>query len=300
MNPNPILRRLGYSDTDRVVIFHADDIGNSQSSLAAYQDIVAFGVMSSAATMVPCPWFPATAAFYRAQPAPGPDLGIHLTLNSEWGGYRWGPISTCDPASGLLDDQGYLHRRTEPVRLHGRADAIAAELRAQVARATAAGIEPTHVDSHMFCLLHPRLLPIYLDLARELRLPPFVPRLDLAALLDWGFDAEAAQTMLDLLREAEHDGLPLFDHVAEMSLTDPDDRLAQAKAHLAAIPPGLTNFIFHPSHDTPELAAMARDWRCRVADHALFTAEAWRAAVRDAGIQVIGFRALRDAVRSAP
>ncbi len=112
---NPILRTIGFFPTDRVVILHADDIGSSHSSVAAYADLLAAGVISSAATMVPCPWFPALADFCRQQQDdPRLDMGVHLTLNCEWDSYRWGPISTRDPASGLLDDEGYFYRR-EPV-----------------------------------------------------------------------------------------------------------------------------------------------------------------------------------------
>ena len=109
MAPNPVLKKLGLSDEARVVIFHADDIGMCQASLAAYADLVGVGLISAASTMVPCPWFPATAAFCRANPD-RVDMGVHITLTSEWADYRWGPTSTCDPTSGLLDADGYMHR----------------------------------------------------------------------------------------------------------------------------------------------------------------------------------------------
>ena len=109
MNPNPILQKLGYSNNDRVVIFHADDINMSQASLAAYIDLVDYGLVSSAAAMAPCPWFPALARYLREnQGNPAIDIGVHLTLNSEWDAYRWGPISTADKATGLIDEEGYL------------------------------------------------------------------------------------------------------------------------------------------------------------------------------------------------
>ena len=90
----------------------------------------------------------------------------------------------------------------------------------------------------------------------------------------------------------------MFDQWHVMSLQDTDDRLGQARRVLDALQPGLTNFIVHPGLDTPELRAMASDWRCRVADFALFTNDAWRQAIAESGIQVIGFRVLRDAMRN--
>jgi hypothetical protein len=108
---NPYLSRLGYGPEDRVVVLHADDIGMCHATLPAYVDLLEFGLISSAATMVTCPWFPQAAALCRAQPEA--DMGAHLTLTCEWDDYRWGPISTRDYASGLLDAEGYLHRTSE-------------------------------------------------------------------------------------------------------------------------------------------------------------------------------------------
>ncbi|GAF81194.1 unnamed protein product, partial [marine sediment metagenome] len=83
MIPNPALKKIGFSDLDRLVIFHADDIGMCQGSLSAYDDLLTFGLLSSAATMVPCPWFPAVGMFYRNHPNKEKlDIGVHLTLNS--------------------------------------------------------------------------------------------------------------------------------------------------------------------------------------------------------------------------
>ena len=104
-DPNPVLKQLGLNDEDRLVIFHADDIGSFQSSLAAYRELFDFGLLSAASTMVPCSWFPAVAAFCREQrDHPSLDMGVHLTLTSEWGGCRWGPVTAQDAASGLLDE----------------------------------------------------------------------------------------------------------------------------------------------------------------------------------------------------
>ena len=109
LKPNPYLKKLGFADTDRVVVLHADDIGMCQGSVSAYASLLDFGVLSSAAFMVPCSWFPAAVACYRQyQHLPHLDVGVHLTLTSEWRDYRWRPISTCDPGSGLLDADGYL------------------------------------------------------------------------------------------------------------------------------------------------------------------------------------------------
>jgi hypothetical protein len=91
MPPNSCLKKLGFADTDRVVIVHADDIGMCEATLPAIADLFDFGFVSSAAMMVPCPWYPAAAAYAQAHPEL--DFGVHLTLNSEWEKMRWGPLS---------------------------------------------------------------------------------------------------------------------------------------------------------------------------------------------------------------
>jgi predicted glycoside hydrolase/deacetylase ChbG (UPF0249 family) len=290
MTPNLALRKLGFADGDRVAIIHADDIGMCQASISAFADLSAFGLISCGAVMVPCAWFPAAAR--RAQP--DDDMGIHLTLTCEWDAYRWGPISTSDPASGMIDAEGFFYRSTELAQAHGLPDAVACELAAQVERALAAGMRPTHVDTHMGAVYSAAFLPVYLEVARRYRLAPMFFRDDEAGWRMRGADAETAAGMAQLSRQLEEAGVPLIDNIAMLPLDAPDDRIGQAKRMFEGLPPGLTHFIIHPSHDTPELRAIAADWPSRVADYQAFTSEELRTHVRDIGIQVIGYRALQQ------
>ena len=296
--PNAFLKKMGFSETDRVVILHADDIGMCQATVSAYSDMMEFGLISSAAVMVPCAWFPAAARRIVELSALKPDVGVHMTLTAEWNAYRWGALSTTDPATGLFDPDGYFPHGTDPTCVHASPDAVARELRAQLEKALAFGIDVTHIDSHMLSVFTPAYLPLYLGLALEHRLPAFALRRDEQALRRSGFDETAAAAMIRVTNEFEEKGLPIFDHVYCMSLSTDEGRVAEATQALADCPPGLTHFIVHPSSDTPELRAIAPDWRSRVADRALFLDEAWRAAVAASGAHVIGYRALRDAMRA--
>jgi chitin disaccharide deacetylase len=297
MQPNPVLRKLGFSDTDRVAIIHTDDIGMCQASVTAYQELTEFGLISSAAVMAPCPWFLEAARYI--QPRPGLDVGVHLTLTSEWETYRWGPLSTRDHSSGLLDEQGCFYHDNDPVHAHADADAAICELQAQIAAARAAGIHPTHIDTHMGTLGHPRLMPGYLQLALQHRLPPMLFRMDEAGWMTTGMDAQSAAAAAQVVVQAEEMGLPLLDAVFMMSLKEPEERFEQAKRAFAGLPAGVTHFILHPSVDTPELRALAPDWRCRVADCATFQDERLRAYLQDIGIQVIGYRPIQELMESA-
>jgi predicted glycoside hydrolase/deacetylase ChbG (UPF0249 family) len=280
-------------------VLHADDIGMCQSTVSAYADLVECGSLSSVAMMVPCPWFPAAAAFYRSHPASlRLDVGAHLTLTSEWDTFRWRPLAITDPGSGLLDGEGYFHRLAAPVQAEADPQAVRRELVAQIETALAAGLDLTHMDSHMLTIFHPRFLPIYFDLAQTYQLPAFMLRGERDFWRREGLSEAEADELAAVTERVEAAGLPLFDSFYVMSLDQPAGRLEEATQALAACPPGLTHFVIHPAADTPELRAMAPDWRCRVADLALFTSPAWAQAVAASGVTVIGYRPLRDALRA--
>jgi hypothetical protein len=291
---NPILHELGFGADDRVVIVHADDIGAYQASLPAIDDLFAAGLLSSCATMVPCPWFPAVADWARKNS--GADIGLHATLTAEYAAYRWGPLSTRDPASGLLDTDGYFHNSTAAAQ-NASPEAVRAEHSAQMARALAAGIDVTHVDSHMGASFHPAFLSSYLATGASARVPNFVPRYSRTGLGS-AMAAEHGAAWKELEQQLEARGLPLFDHVAMMPLHEHADRVAAAKQVFDELPAGLSYLLLHPAIDTPEMRALTPgDWRARVADHAAFCAPELRAHVRDTGVQVIGWRMVRDVLR---
>jgi predicted glycoside hydrolase/deacetylase ChbG (UPF0249 family) len=295
---NPFLKQLGFSSGDRVAIVHADDIGAYQASLPAIEDLFEAGLVSSCATMVPCSWFPAVAAWARR--APEADIGVHATLTAEYSACRWGPISTRDPASGLLDDEGYLHRARAAVVAAGDPAAVAAEHQAQLDRALAAGIDVTHIDSHMGASFSPAFLPGYLAAGAAGRVPNFVPRLRSQSPVGRAILEEWTEQRTDFQREFEERGLPLVDFFAFMPLDHHENRVAEAKALFDSLPAGLSYVVLHPAVDTPELRAVTpEDWQARAADYAAFCSADLRAHVRDTGVQVIGWRAVRDAMRGS-
>lgn len=291
MNPNPVLKKLGFSDRDRVVIIHADDIGLSHACCVAFSDLWQVGIISSGAVMVPCPWFPKVAAYCRANP--DVDVGVHLTLTSEWDAMRWGPISTRDAGSGLLDEEGYFPRTTPAVQQSSDPEAVCRELFAQVTRAIAAGIVPTHADTHMGSAFHPKHLPAYVAVASQFKIPVMIPRLDEAGLRKQGFEGEALEWATRALRTLEGEGLPLVDHIVGMPLSKPERRLEQVFAALDSLQPGITHFVIHPSLDTAEARAIGPDLPSRIGDYETFMDERVRAYIRHNGLQVIGYRHLK-------
>ena len=293
MQTNPVLKKLGFSNDDRVIIIHTDDIGMCQASVDAFAEMVDFGLISSGAVMVPCPWFLEAADFAVSHPEA--DLGAHLTLTSEWETYRWGPISTRDPKTGLMDEQGFFHRRSEGVWEHADPEAAQVELEAQVTRALEAGIKLTHIDTHMGSVAHPKLISSYVQLAMKYGLPLMIPRMDVPAIMaQQHVDEQTAQVLAGTLQSLEEMGLPLLDGISGLELEHAENRFDQAKEALLALKPGVTHFIIHPSKDTPELRHITTSWDCRVADYETFTSKATRDFIKNEGIQVIGYRALKE------
>ncbi len=296
MSPNPYLKALGYNKTDRLVILHADDIGMCQATLDAYAGLLDTGLPFTAATMVPCPWFPALADLCASR-SDGIDVGVHLTLTSEWAGYRWGPLSTRDPATGLLDADGYFHAANAPV-FEADPAAVAAELAAQVDRALAAGIDVTHVDSHMGTVFHPNFMEGYLNAGLRHGIPPMLPRLDEAGMRAHGIEGKEAKLLGSFLDQMAARGLPILDDLKTVPLDAHENRLAKTKAALDSVEPGITYFILHPAVDTPELRAITPNWQARVGDYEAFTSDAMQRYLKESNLHVIQFRALRDAMRA--
>ncbi len=295
MKPNPLLKQLGYSDTDKLVIIHTDDIGMCQASLQAFIDLWDFGTISSGAVMVPCPWFPATAEYCRKHPEV--DMGVHATLNAEWESYRWGPVSTHDKASGLLDKDGYFNQWHEAVYENARPEAVEVEVNTQVERALAAGIDVTHIDSHMGTIMEPRFIQSYLQAGLSRKIPNMMPRATADGFWMMDMDAEMQAIYTPILNEMEENGIPMLDGLCSLPLEHADDHIGIAKKLLGELPTGITHFIFHPSIDTPELRAIAPDWKARAANYNAFMSQEIKSFIKNEGIQMIGYRNIRDLIR---
>jgi hypothetical protein len=228
---------------------------------------------------------------------------VHLTLTSEWLGYRWGPVAVRSRASGLLDADGYFHR--DCLALRAAVDPLAAEeeMRAQLERALAAGMDVTHLDTHMGAALLPMLLPATLRIARDHGLPLLLPR-DLGSYLSVLRLGEIDPCpYAEAVAAFDAAGLPVFDRFA----MTPGVPTGQAEAAYAALvtpaAPGLTYVALHPN-GAEDIADIQRD-HPRAKPH-------WRtdelrllgnghcdAALARAGVRRLGTRALRDLHRRA-
>ena len=271
----------------RFALVHVDDVGMCEATVSAYREILASGLPVSASAMVPCAWFPAAALLCRERP--DADMGVHLTLTSEWDAYRWGPLASRDPAGGLLDDEGCFPRAVAPVVRGASAEAVARELEAQVSRALAAGIDVTHLDCHMAVLFNQRFLPIYAELGRRHRLPLFNARWDERLLRAIGVESETVGPL---------PGFTPFARAWMSPLDRPDeDPFERVRRQLAKVPSGITQLIFHPACDGTELRAIAPDYRARVADFEVLRSGKIGKWMEEEGVRAVTYRELRDELR---
>jgi chitin disaccharide deacetylase len=298
MSLNPFLKKLGFTETDRVVIIHTDDIGMCHASVQAFKDLWAFGTVTSGATMVPCPWFPAVARMCRENPEM--DMGVHATLNAEWESYRWGPVSTIEPDSGLLDEAGYFHQWHQAVYDNAKPEAVEKEVNAQIERALAAGIDVTHVDSHMGTIMNLRFIQSYIQAASSRLLPSMVPRLNARGVEMMGVGEQERIMYMPIVQMLESMGLPMLNGLLSMPLNEPSEpaQMEVAKKLIGDLPEGITHFVLHPSIDTPELRAVASDWESRVANYNVFMRDALKMMLEREAIKLIGYRHIRTAMRN--
>ena len=278
--------RLGYAADVRALILNADDFGMCHDQNEGVMRGLKEGLFTSSTILVTCPWFEEAAEFARNNPAT--DLGVHLTLTAEWDSYKWGPVLGRRAVPSLVDERGYLWQTVAQVYEHARLDEAEAELRAQIEKALAAGIDVTHLDSHMGTLqLRADYHEIYARLANDYRLP-----IRLASRRRMRTDGMSA--VLDQLDAA---GVVTSDHLVFYGPPSVDQTESYWTNLLRTLKPGVTEILCHPAIARDELKSCARDGMQREADFRYFTSDKTRELIADEGVEMVGFRKLRDLTR---
>ena len=269
--------RLGLGEKTRAVIITADDLGLCHAANVACFGSLSSGVASSASLLMPGPWAREAASRYR-----GEDVGVSLAITAEHDLLRFGPLTQ---APSLLGGDGGFASTALDALDHADLDEVRRECRAQLERAVLWGFNLTHLCAHQGVLLsRPEFFDIVLELAEEYQLPLRLPSGAAEAVL--GFPARtlaqrAGVISPDLTIDTTPNGL-------REVLSGLSERLLE----------GVTEIVVRPAEPTEELLAFAEDAAVRIDDLHLLTKEAGvKAAIRDAGATLIGWRPLLELAR---
>ena len=287
---NSFLARMGYGPDDRVLILHIDDMGFCHAANAASLACLTEGSATCASILVNGPWFQEAVQMAKANPQL--DLGVHLTLTAEYPTYRWPALSSRDPETGLLDADGYLWATREDAVRKVSVAAAEGEMRAQIDGALAAGIDVTHIDTHMGSVVHPKFLGSYLRLAHEYGVPAFLPRITRDRLQALG-EGDMADELLQVLAMIDTDQVPTLDDIIIETLVPKTSKHDFYRDLIKGVQPGLTHLLFHPAVAGAELEAIADTHASRHADYEAFLDRSLRDFAESLGIHLVGYRDLK-------
>ncbi|MCA9192936.1 MAG: ChbG/HpnK family deacetylase [Planctomycetales bacterium] len=273
----------------KLLIVHADDAGMSHSVNLGTIEALSMGLVTSASIMVPCPWFSEFAKHCREHP--DGCYGIHLTLNSEWEHYRWGPVADPAQVPSLVDADGYLWDNVGRVAQHVKASEAKIELTAQIERALKFGVPLSHLDTHMGAVLsRPDLFEVYVDLGVQYGLPVlFVDNQLLAAEYP-----AIASTGAALQAKLEQANLPVLNNIGQFYGGDSHEQRREEYINfLRTLQPGLNQLIIHCGFDNEELRGITSSSARRDGDRLIFTDPAIGKMMQELGIELTTWKRLR-------
>lgn len=262
------------SDGGPRLIVRGDDMGFSHSGNEALIKCSVEGIQTSIEVLVPSPWFPEAVRLLEEHP--DIDVGIHLTLTSEWDNVKWRPVSECP---SITDEDGYLHPFIWPNDNYpGRAlmdnewkiEDIEKEFRAQIELAIKRIPRISHVSGHMGSTgMNDEVRALTKRLTEEFNI-----HVDMSGVEGMryegphGTSAEKKTSFMKMLRS-----------------------LKAGKTYM---------FVDHPALDTPEVRAISHIGYESVAIDRQGVTDVWtdpevKALVRELGIELISYADLKNA-----
>lgn len=200
------------------LLVRSDDMASSHAANVSCIEVATKGISRSVEIMVPCPWF--FEAVQMLKQNPGIDVGVHLTVTSEWDGIKWGPI-TASPSLGDADGN-FLAGTGEWYNKNYKMEEVEAELRKQIELAIREIPNVTHLSSHMGAPdVKPELKNLVQRLAKEYKLIYQTENLDYVPETGWdkakSFD-EKETAFLEMLGKLQAGKTYLFvEHPADES-----------------------------------------------------------------------------------
>jgi chitin disaccharide deacetylase len=290
--------RLGWPHGTKVVIFHVDDAGMSYDSNRGAIKAMEEGLATSTSVMMPCSWVPHFAAYLKDHPQV--DAGVHLTLTSEWDNYRWGPLAGKPAVPSLVDSQGYLWPTAKEVLAHASVEEFEKEIRAQIDKASAMGIKPTHLDTHMWTCFYEPLIQSSIKVSIERRIPILMVGGHMQYLVsEVGQQKPMLQAASEVVWKA---GQPVIDDliIKPTAGGEYEQMKQQMVTLLAGMKPGVTQIVLHCTVPTEAFAQITDSGKTREGELRLMLDPDIRELLKKEGIVLTTWRELktrRDAAK---
>lgn len=282
--------RLGWGPEDRVLIIHCDDAGMSLASNQGAIEALEFGLVTSVSVMMPCPWVPGFAKYVKEHP--NVDVGLHLTLTSEYDGYRWMPVAGKSAVPGLADEQGCLWDNVPLVIEHASADEVEIEIRAQIDRAEAMGMPITHLDSHMGTLFaKPEYFQRLVKVGIEKQIPVLLP----GSIAGQGLGSEMVRAFTEILEQAWAAGLPAIDYIHGDSYDwKTTDKLPHYSQAMRELKPGITEMIVHCTKPNDVIGVINGNRDHLYGDYTAMISPKLKKVIEEEGIILTTWRELKE------
>lgn len=281
--------KLGFPSGKKVLLLHMDDAGMCPEANTAIENYISNRQINSTAVMVPCP--SAKAMIDWAKDHPKADIGIHLTLTSEWQNYRWGPVSDPSKVPGLIDPDGKFWYEVPDVVAHASAKEVDTEIRAQIDQSLAWGFKPSHIDTHMGTLYgSPEYVKVFLKTAEDYHLPANAIDLSDPEVVSQ-FRKEGYPITDEVIKMMGEYSLPKLDNFTNVPEGKTyEEKRANFFALVKSLNPGLTEIIFHPSVLTDNLKSITNSWQQRVWESELFADPVVQQFFKDEGIIITNWK----------
>jgi len=281
-----ISKALGFEPTDKLLIIHADDVGLCKSVNSATFESFKNKSISSAAVMLTTSEIDEAARFSIDNP--NFDMGIHLTVTSEWKNHKWGGVLKNDDIGSILNSNNHLYWNKRKFTKNGKLNEIRKELQAQIDLGISMGFNPSHIDSHEGALFFdPDIFRLYLDLAKENDLLAFVP---IQASVH--FDREFKKPKHAIIIDQFH-MLPEGTEINEIKKYYFDV--------IENLKPGLSQVIIHLGKDEDELREITVDhpnfdYRWRQLDFDIFNSDEFKNHLKENNIKIITWKDLKKLI----
>lgn len=277
---------------ERYLIINADDYGSCLSSNQAVEHLFNEGFITSATLMTPCPW--AEEALHRAKNNKKMRVGLHLTLNSEWEFYKWGPVCKAKLVTSLLDEDGYFYRDVPSLLKVAKADEVSAELEAQLNFMLKRDYRPTHIDNHMGSLYGLQGQSFIKEVFALCAQHGFNFRLPRSPETHGPIPDELKSSLSQIIDMADRLGIGILDNLSShpYALTNNDTYETVRDYYLNLIRnsrPGITEIYLHPAKETEELKAICPDWQKRVWEYRLMLDDMVIKTIESEGIKLVGW-----------